>query len=97
MKDQLRPNMDKYEKKLLEVHFRAVHDVYSSTMGGGYKTVSMLSVLFFILMVAVAIFSPQLPVGVLKIKVTGEFEVTSIAMAAVIMILYNLFTWVEFT
>ena len=48
-------------------------------------------------MVAVAIFSPQFPVGVLKIKVTGEFEVSSIAMAAVIMILYNLFTWVEFT
>lgn len=90
-------NLDKYDKKLLDIHFRAVHDIYSKAMGNGYKTVSLLSCLMFIIMVLVAMHSPYFPVTVLQVYVNGEFTVSSIAMAAVIMILYNLFTWVEFT
>lgn len=66
-------------------------------MGKGYKIVSVLSCSFFIVMVIVAINTPKFPRDVLQIKVVGDFEMTSISMAAVIMILYNLFTWVEIT
>jgi hypothetical protein len=51
----------------------------------------------FILMVGLVIYSPEIPVGVLKISVAGEWEVTSLAIASIIMILYNFFTWIEFT
>ena len=97
MKTIKKGNMDKYERKVLDIKFRAIHDVYSTTMGNGYKTVSMLSSVFFIVMVIIAINSPDLPMGLLKIHVKGEFQISSIAMASIIMILYNLFTWVEFT
>lgn len=48
-------------------------------------------------MVFVAMNSPEIPVGLLDISNEEDFEVTSIAIAAVIMILYNLYTWVELT
>lgn len=64
-------------------------------MGKGFRYVSLLTVVSFVFMIYVAISSPLLPVACLKIKVEGPFDITSLSIAAIIMILYNLFTWVE--
>ena len=64
-------------------------------MGTGFKTVSLLTLLAFVFMAYVAVNSPKLPVAGLKIQIDGEFEVSSLSVAAILMILYNLFAWVQ--
>lgn len=63
-------------------------------MSRGFKVVGALTVLSFITMVLFSISSPGLTVGALKIQVEGKFDVTSLSITAIIMILYNLVSWV---
>lgn len=73
-----------------------MQDIYSYVMGNGYKLVSTLSCLFFVAMVIIAIHGDQM-IHIFQLWFMGEFAISSLCVAAVIMILYNLFTWVEFT
>lgn len=57
--------------------------------------VGFLTILSFAICILMAVNSPGLPVAALNIKVEGKFEMTSISVAAILMILYNLFTWVQ--
>lgn len=42
--------------------------------------------------------TPAFPVGVLNIKVSqGKFEATSLAITSIIMILYNFYSWINFS
>ena len=68
--------------------------MYSNTMGKGFRWTGMLTVFGFVVMVIISIESPQFPVACLEFKVEGHFDITSLSIAAIIMILYNLFTWV---
>lgn len=49
-------------------------------------------------MLVVAVYlNPEFVVEELKVKMDGEFKATSLAIASIIMIMYNYFAWVEFT
>lgn len=89
------PAMDRMEYKVFEIQIDAQKDTYSEQMGTGFRWVSFLTVVSFLFMICVSMLSPGLPVAVLKIEVEGSFDITSLSMTATIMILYNLFTWVE--
>ena len=41
--------------------------------------------------------NPQFIVDDLNVTMDGEFKATSLAIASIIMIMYNYFAWVEFT
>lgn len=69
-------------------------------MSRGYNIVSILTFFLTLVMILVCINTPCVPQVILKIKtmeVDNEFKLTSISMAAVIMIMYNMFNWVEYT
>ena len=86
--------MDKMGRKIYMLHIDAQKGMYSKKLGQGFILVGLLTVLFFGIMISVAVNCPGLPVAVLNFKVEGPFDITSISIAAVIMILYNLFAWV---
>ena len=41
--------------------------------------------------------NPEIIVNDLQVEIKGEFKPTSLAIASIIMIMYNYFAWVEFT
>ena len=58
---------------------------------------SYLTMALFILMIYLYTKSPEIPENILKIEIEQTFfELTSIAIMSIIMVLYNLFAWVSF-
>ena len=57
------------------------------------SAVQLATLVAFTFMMVVTVYSPRIPVGCLKIHFDGEYELTSIAITAVIIILYNLISW----
>lgn len=70
---KIKPRLDedKNEKLIRDYLIRAEHDIYSRYMETGFKMVSCLSVMFFLVMVTVSIYSPQIPIGVMGMYVKG--------------------------
>lgn len=85
------------EKPLYEIQFRVKKEQFTKEFGWAYKISCILTILSFFIMVVLYMNSPEFPVAILDIKVEQpEFEVTSLAITSIIMILYNFFAWVNF-
>ena len=88
---------DRMQKQVRVLQKKLQSEVYSQILGFGFKVVSVTTLILFTGMVLIAVNTPAIPLNLLKIKVEGQFEVNSMSIAAIILILYNLFTWVSYT
>ena len=79
--------------KIVKLHYESQLDIYSNQMGKAFLFVGCATMASFVIMIIVSIMSPLFPVACLKVKVEGEFVMSSLSIAAIIMILYNLFSW----
>jgi len=86
-------SISKEELKLFELALRMQYDKYSRNAQKAFKYVSLLTVVLFMGMALVTVNSPEVPIWMLELYVQGSFEVTSLSITAVIIILYNLFAW----
>lgn len=85
------------EAPLRQIRYRIRKEVYNQIFGTAYRVNAAITMISFIILVLLYLQSPMVPVALLNIKVEGPFEATSLAIAAIIMVLYNFFAWVEFT
>lgn len=66
-------------------------------IGEAFKFSGIGTMLGFATMLLVTINSPMIPVQMLKVRVEGGFEITSLSITATIVILFNLFYWSTMT
>lgn len=78
------------------MQYKIKKEVYDRQFGLAYRCNCLLTTFCFIAVVIIYL-NPDYIVGELKIEMNGEFKATSLAIASIIMIMYNYFAWVEFT
>lgn len=78
------------------MQYKIKKEVYDKQFGFAYRWTCLFTTFCFILVVAIYL-NPEFIVDELKLEMQGEFKATSLAIASIIMIMYNYFAWVEFT
>ena len=85
------------EKPLYQIQFKIRKELYTKVFGEAYRICCVLTILSFFILIILYLNSPSFPVAILDIRVEQpEFEVTSLAITSIIMLIYNFFAWVSF-
>lgn len=68
---------------------------FSTQEGYGYRILAILTVVFFLGMSFVALYSPLVPEEILGYKNAQSYEASALGYSSVILILYNAILWPE--
>ena len=98
--DLRRPNVVSMsdDEENLRIKIRCIRDKvlmsYLSTQEGyGYRLVAILTVIFFLGLMLVTLYSPQIPEELLGFQNATPYEASAIGFSSVILVLYNAILW----
>ena len=91
--EHLGNNKTEVELKLKECRQKILEQIFSTYEGSGYSAVVITTIIVFLIMMGVALYSPFIPEEILGLRAPETYVPTSLGFSSTILILYNAISW----